>query len=106
MMSERNAPAVHGARTTIFADAVTDVVVANGVARLSLAMTGPEGQPSPVATLCVPVAQLATIAGGLTNLLQQLQAKAKSLQSQAGAAPAADPAEQSASADAAFRFGS
>ena len=93
------------ARTTIFADAITDVVVANGVARLTLAMSGPDGKPMPVATLCVPVMQLPAMANGLGNLMQQLQDKARASQQQ-------QPPQQRAAqptavdSDAAFRFNS
>lgn len=103
-MSDKLPAWVAASRTTIFADAVTDVIVANGVARLSLAMTGPEGQPSPVGLLCVPVAQLPAVAAGLNNLLQQMQTKARPVPP-AGRDTAPTEAE-AAAADAAFRFNS
>jgi len=93
------------ARTTIFADAVTDAIVANGVARLSLAMTGPDGKPVSVGTLCVPVMQLPALAAGLGNLIQQLQAKAREAQQQQAKPVQATNAEANpGAADAAFRF--
>ena len=101
-MSDRNPPGPATAPVIVFADALTDVVVAHGVARLSLAMTGPNGKPQAVATLCVPVMQLPVIASGLGNLLQQMQAKAKDAQLQGRPPVAADTL--AAAADAAFRF--
>ena len=88
------------ARATLFADAVTEVVIANGVARLGLGMAGPDGQLQTVATLCIPVMQLPPIATGLTNLLQQMQAKAREAQQ----GRTAETASQPAATDAAFRF--
>ena len=106
-MSDKTPHPVPGApRPTIFADAVTEVVIAHGVARLSLGMAGPEGQMQNVATLCIPVMQLPTIASGLNSLLQQMQAKAREAQ-QAQARPAEGQAQaNAAAADAAFRFSS
>ena len=90
------------ARNTIFADAVTDVVIANGVARLGLGMAGPDGQMQTVTTLCIPVMQLPAIASGLNNLLQQMQAKAREAQQ----GRAAEGQAQAAAAGAAVRFNS
>lgn len=84
-------------RITVFADTVTEVVIANGVARLGLGMAGPDGQVQTVTTLCIPVVQLPSIAAGLNGLLQQMQAKAR--EAQQGRAAEAPPS------DAAFRFG-
>ncbi len=95
------------ARTTVFADAITDVVVANGVARLTLAMTGPDNKPAAVATLCVPVMQLPAMAKGFGNLVQQLQEKVQE-QVRAAQPPqrAAQPAtlDGAMATDSAFRF--
>ena len=107
-MSDKTPAWAAASRTTISADAVVDVIVANGVARLSLAITGPEGQPSPVGLLCIPVAQLPNVAAGLNNLLQQMQAKGRQAQpqQQQPARSAATPEADAAAADAAFRFNS
>ena len=106
-MSDTSQPsptAAGPARTTIFADAVTDAVVAHGVARLSLAMTGPDGKPSAVGTLCVPVMQLPSLVNGLGNLIQQLQAKAREVQQQQAKPVQATTEPNTGAADAAFRF--
>lgn len=95
-MSETQAQA---ARPTLFADAVTDVIVAHGVARMTLAVAGQDGRPMPVATLCIPVMQLPGFATGLNTLIQQMQQKAREAQQ------AQSDAEPDAGArDAAFRF--
>ena len=108
-MSDKMPAWAAASQNTIFADAVMDVIVANGVARLSLAITGPEGQPSPVGLLCIPVAQLPGVAAGLNNLLQQMQTKARQAPQppqQQPARVAATPEADAAAADAAFRFNS
>jgi hypothetical protein len=71
----------------IFADGMSDVSIANGVARITLAQTGPEGKSMPVAQLCVPVTQLPAIANGLVQMLKQLQEKAQAMQASAAAQP-------------------
>jgi len=95
--------------TMIFADGMSDVSIANGVARITLAQTGAEGKTVPVAQLCVPVTQLPALANGLVQMLKQLQEKA--LAAQAAAAPAAQPQESPSQlggptiSPGAFRFG-
>lgn len=86
----------------IFADAVTEVAIAHGVARLTLGMMSREGPPTPVVTLCLPAAQLPVMAAGLANLVQQMQARMRdSQQRPPETAAAAAPEDHS---DAAFRF--
>jgi hypothetical protein len=83
----------------IFADGMSDIAVANGVARITLAQTGSDGKATPVGQLCVPVTQLPAIANGLIQMLRQLEAKAKELK-------AAEPVTAEAPAAAgSFRFG-
>ena len=91
------------ARMTIFADAITDVVVAHGVARLTLAMTGPDNKPASVATLCVPVMQLPAMAKGFGNLVQQLQERVQE-QARAVQPPQRATPDNAMAADSAFRF--
>ncbi|MES2709975.1 MAG: hypothetical protein V4653_00190 [Pseudomonadota bacterium] len=92
----------------IFADGMSDVSIANGVARITLAQTGAEGKTVPVAQLCVPVTQLPAIANGLVQMLKQLQEKAK--EAQAAATPTAQQENPSqlggpTISPGAFRFG-
>ncbi|HEY4253840.1 MAG TPA: hypothetical protein VGM87_21710 [Roseomonas sp.] len=65
--------------TIIFADGMSDIAVANGVVRITLAQSGSEGRANPVGQLCVPVTQLPAITSGLIQMLRQLEAKAKEL---------------------------
>ncbi len=93
------------ARTTIFADSITDVVVAHGVARLTLAMTGPDNKPAAVAALCVPVMQLPAMAKGFDNLVRQLQDKMQEQTRATQQQPPQHAALDSAmAADSSFRF--
>jgi hypothetical protein len=101
-------PDVH----TIFADGILDASVSHGVARLTLAQTGPDAKPMPAGQLVMPLSQLPGFANGLAMLLKQLEAKMKEAQAQqagggggsaqpAGAATGAEPA---AVPGGAFRF--
>ena len=74
---------------TIFAVGIIDASVTHGVARLTLAQTGPEGRPVPAGQLVMPLSQLPGFANGLVNLLKQVEAKVKEAQAQQGAAAAA-----------------
>jgi hypothetical protein len=105
-------------RTMIFADGMTEASVTHGVARITLAQTGPDGKPVPVGQLCVPLLQLPGFANGIVNLLKQVEERAKQAQAQQGqqagqprpaAAPPAAPKGDVIDADAppiagAFRF--
>ncbi|HYZ32707.1 MAG TPA: hypothetical protein VE684_10565 [Crenalkalicoccus sp.] len=88
---------------TIFADGILDASVTHGVARLTLAQTGPDGKPFPAGQLVVPLVQLPGFANGLIGLLKQVEQRMKEAPApQAGAtegAAAAPPAGSS------FRFG-
>jgi hypothetical protein len=86
------------AGTTVFADGILDASVTSGVARLTLAQTGPDGKPVPAGQLIVPLVQLPNMVNGLSNLLKQVEAKMREQQTQQQA-----PAE--ADAPSAFRFG-
>ena len=88
---------------TIFADGIMDASVTHGVARLTLAQTGPEGKPVPAGQLAMPLSQLPAFANGLIGLLKQVEAKAKEAQAQQGAGAAG--AEPPPSVPGAFRFG-
>lgn len=91
----------------IFADGMSDIAIANGVARITLAQTGAEGKSMPVAQLCVPVTQLPALANGLVQMLKQLQEKAQA--AQAAVAPAANEGPSQLGgptlSPGAFRFG-
>ena len=91
----------------IFADGMSDVSIANGVARIALAQNGAEGKSVPVAQLCVPVTQLPALANGLVQMLKQLQEKAREAQA-AAVPPAAESLSQLGGptiSPGAFRFG-
>ncbi len=94
--------------TMIFADGMSDVAIANGVARITLAQTGAEGKSVPVAQLCVPVTQLPALANGLVQMLKQLQEKAQAAQAAATTQPASENPSQLGGptiSPGAFRFG-
>ncbi|MEN0077162.1 MAG: hypothetical protein AAGC69_22445 [Paracraurococcus sp.] len=85
---------------TIFADGILDANVSYGVARLTLAQTGPEGKPMAAGQLVVPLIQLPGIVNGLTGLLKQVETKIREQQAQQQqAGGTAEPASS------AFRFG-
>ncbi|RAI57275.1 hypothetical protein [Roseicella frigidaeris] len=84
---------------TIFADGILDANVSYGVARLTLAQTGPEGKPLAAGQLVVPLIQLPGIVNGLTGLLKQVETKIREQQAQQQAGTPAEPTSS------AFRFG-
>jgi hypothetical protein len=91
-------------RPTLFADGVIEAQVAHGVARITLAVTAPDGKAQPCGTLCVPVTQLPALVNGMGNLLKQIEDRVRAqtqqaAQSQQGAAPPAESAGPTA-----FRF--
>ena len=83
---------------TLFADGVLEATVRHGVARIKLAVQDGSGNPSPSGLLVVPLPQLTALAGSLTRLLREIEAKVRETQ-----APAA-PAEPLPEPPAAFRF--
>jgi hypothetical protein len=86
---------------SIFADGIMDASVHYGVARLTLAQTGPDGKPVAAGQLVVPLVQLPAIANGLLGLLKQVETRMKEQQqAQQGAAP-----EPPAPVPGSFRFG-
>lgn len=101
-------------RTTLFADGLLDASVTHGVARLTLAQTGPDGKPIAAGQLIVPLVQLPALTNALTGLLRQVEARMKEAQQQtagrigpaseldSGAAGQEPPAP---SVPGAFRFG-
>lgn len=95
---------------TIFADGILDASVTHGVARLTLAQTGPEGKPMPAGQLVMPLSQLPGFANGLVTLLKQLEAKMKEAQAQQQGGGSAQPAAAAPASEAppvpggAFRF--
>ena len=91
----------------IFADGMSDIAIANGVARITLAQTGAEGKNVPVAQLCVPVGQLPALANGLMQMLKQLQEKAREAQAAATPPAAENPSMLGGPtmSPGAFRFG-
>ena len=97
---------------TIFADGILDASVTHGVARLTLAQTGPDGKPMAAGQLVMPLSQLPAFANGLIGLLKQIEAKVKEAQAQqqAGGGLAAPTTAESTGPEApsvpgAFRFG-
>ena len=93
---------------TIFADGIVDASVNHGVARLTLAQTGPDGKPVPAGQLIIPLAQLPALANGLVGLLKQVEARMREQQAAApagAAAPAATPAADATGVPSSFRFG-
>ncbi len=94
---------------TIFADGILEASVTYGVARLTLAQSGPDGKPAAAGQLVMPLVQLPAFANGLLGLLRQVENRVKEAQlaqapqgtgSGAEAAGAASP-----SVPGAFRFG-
>ncbi|MEO3470851.1 hypothetical protein AAFN86_03210 [Roseomonas sp. CAU 1739] len=88
-------------RPTVFADGVIEAQVAHGVARITLAMTGPDGKAVPCGMLCVPVTQLPGMVNGMGNLLKQIEERVRA---QVAQQPSAAPASEAAPAAGAFRF--
>lgn len=91
--------------TTLFADGVIDVHVANGVARITLgASTGQQEQrPVPSGLLIVPVVQLPVLARVFGEVTRQIEQRAKEAMAQAKA-QAGDEAPAADDAGGAFRF--
>lgn len=91
--------------TTLFADGVIDVHVANGVARITLgASTGQQEQrPAPSGVLIVPVVQLPVFARVFGEVTRQIEQRAKEAVAQAKA-QAGDEAPAADDAGGAFRF--
>lgn len=91
--------------TTLFADGVIDVHVANGVARITLgASTGQQEQrPVPSGVLIVPVVQLPVLARVFGEVTRQIEQRAKEAMAQAKA-QAGDEAPAADDAGGAFRF--
>ncbi|TPG53145.1 hypothetical protein EAH89_17685 [Roseomonas nepalensis] len=85
---------------TLFADGVLEATVRHGVARLTLAVQDGNGKPSATGLLVVPLAQLPAMAGSISRLMREVEAKARDVQA---AAQAPEPAAPEA--PAAFRFG-
>ncbi|MFH5926244.1 hypothetical protein [Roseomonas xinghualingensis] len=74
---------------TLFADGVLEASIRHGVARLKLAVQDTDGKPAPSGLLVIPLAQLPGVAGTLTRLLREVEAKTREAQT---AGPAAEPA--------------
>lgn len=95
---------------TLFADGILDASVTYGVARLTLAQSGPDGKPTPAGQLLIPLQQLPAFTNGLVGLLKQIDARVKEAQAQQSgtAAPAqgtaAQPSETPPAVPGAFRF--
>jgi hypothetical protein len=100
-------------RTTIFADGLLDASVTHGVARLTLAQTGPDGKPLAAGQLVIPIVQLPAFTNGLVGLLRQVEAKVKEAQQQAqqgaagtgGGGGNGEAAAAAPTIPGAFRFG-
>lgn len=90
---------------TIFADGILDASVTHGVARLTLAQTGPEGKPIAAGQLVMPLSQMTAFTSGLVGLLKQIDAKVKDAQAQQATGAAQRPVEADpAAVPGAFRF--
>lgn len=90
---------------TIFADGILDASVNYGVARLTLAQTGPDGKLVPAGQLVMPLMQLPAFANGIMGLLKQIEAKMKEQQAQRGGDGGEAAGEAAPSVPGAFRFG-
>src|SRR3954453_20350018 len=77
-------------RTTLFADRIIEAHVVHGVARLTLAQTGLDGEPMPSGQLVIPLVQLPAIAKGLRDLLRQVEAHMKEAQGKTQSSSTAD----------------
>jgi len=86
---------------SIFADGIMEASVHFGVARLTLAQTGPDGKPVPAWQLVVPLVQLPGLSNAILGLLKQVESRVKEQQAQQGAAIDAAAPEVPGS----FRFG-
>ena len=58
-------------------DGLFDVSVAHGLARITLAQAGPDGDPVPAGRIAVPLARLPAVAGGFLTLMRKLAETAK-----------------------------
>jgi hypothetical protein len=90
-------------RPVFFADGVTEAQVANGVARITLAVSGSDGKAVPSATLCIPVTQLPGFVNGMGNLVKQIEERVRA-QMQQKQAPSAAPGAEAPQAGGAFKF--
>ncbi|MFM2151003.1 MAG: hypothetical protein RLZZ187_3309 [Pseudomonadota bacterium] len=94
--------------TTLFADGVIDIHVANGVARITLgASTGQQEQkPVPSGVLIVPVVQLPIFARVFGEVTRQIEQRTKDAmaQSQAKAEAGAEATPAADGSAGAFRF--
>ena len=92
--------------TTLFADGVIDIHVANGVARITLgASTGQQEQkPVPSGVLIVPVVQLPIFARVFGEVTRQIDQRAKDAMAQAKTEAGAEAAPAADGSAGAFRF--
>lgn len=94
--------------TTLFADGVIDIHIANGVARITLGTTTgqQEQKPVPSGVLIVPVVQLPIFARVFGEVTRQIEQRAKEAMAQAQSKPDADAhaAPATDGAAGAFRF--
>jgi len=94
--------------TTLFADGVIDIHVANGVARITLgASTGQQEQkPVPSGVLIVPVVQLPIFARVFGEVTRQIEQRTKDAmaQSQAKSEAGAEATPAADGSAGAFRF--
>ncbi|WP_431268975.1 hypothetical protein [Dankookia sp. P2] len=87
---------------TLFCDGILDGSVTFGVARLTLAQTGPDGKLTAAGQLVVPLVQLPGLVNGLAGLLKQVETRMREQQAQQPAAETPTDVPPPASA---FRFG-
>jgi hypothetical protein len=61
----------------LVADGLTEVWIAHGLARITLAQTGSDGKASPVGQLCIPASQVQAIAAALTDVARRIEEQKK-----------------------------
>ena len=54
-------------------DGLLSVSVAHGLARITLAQAGPNGEPVPAGRIAVPLARLPAVAGGFLALMRKVE---------------------------------
>ena len=82
----------------IFADAMREANIANGVARLRMTQISTDGQVVPAGTLILPLSQLPGLAASLMNVLRTLETQARNAQEQRESAATEETATEETAA--------
>jgi hypothetical protein len=61
----------------LIADGFTEVWIAHGLARITLAQTGPDGKASAVGQRCIPVSQVQSIATAMVDVARRIEEQQK-----------------------------